>query len=239
MNKSVTFDPDRLPWLSEPAPKPQPKRSLGTAAIVALALAAGAAGAAGYTALQGAMEPAGPKAQVGPVEPVRLPPAAAQPASVPSEDQALALPAAPPASTAEPATAPQPSAKAPAARHEVRAAFATRKKPRPPAARAQPLVGPVQPVKLQDPSFSCQSARTHAAQLVCRSAFLASVDREMASLYGSAVEKDPSKVPLLRQSDARFLARRDVCSSETCVLNAYFAGIRNIQDIMARQPPSR
>jgi len=124
MGKAATFDPaDRLPWLSEPASKPAPKRSLGTAAIVALALAAGAAGAAGYTALQRAMAPEQPQAQIGPVETVRLPPpVAAQPAPLPPEAQALELPAAPAATTPEPAPAPMPSAKAPAARPKARVA---------------------------------------------------------------------------------------------------------------------
>jgi len=124
MGKAATFDPaDRLPWLSEPAPKPAPKRSRGTVAIVVLALAAGAAGAAGYTALQRAMAPEQPQAQTGPVETVRLPPpVAAQPAPLPPEGQALELPAAPPATTAEPAPAPKPSANAPATRPKARVA---------------------------------------------------------------------------------------------------------------------
>lgn len=99
------------------------------------------------------------------------------------------------------------------------------------------LVGKVAPTTrpakqaFQNPSFSCHSARTQGALLVCNSAFLAALDREMAALYSSSAAANPAIVPLLRRSDNRFLARRDACSSERCVVSAYFAAIKEIQDI--------
>ena len=85
----------------------------------------------------------------------------------------------------------------------------------------------------QNPSFSCQSARTEGALLVCNSAFLAALDREMAALYGNSAAANPAIVPLLRRIDSRFLARRDACSSESCAVSAYFAAINELQDIRA------
>lgn len=85
----------------------------------------------------------------------------------------------------------------------------------------------------QTPSFSCHSARTQSARLVCNSAFLAALDRDMARLYGSVAAASPSAVPLLRRTESRFLARRDACSTEACIVNGYFAVIREIQDISA------
>ncbi len=75
---------------------------------------------------------------------------------------------------------------------------------------------------------------------VCNSASLAGLDREMASLYGDSMERaDASKRAQLVRTDGRFLARRDGCSSESCVHGAYLGRIREIQDIMAgRQPPT-
>lgn len=91
---------------------------------------------------------------------------------------------------------------------------------------------------LQQPSFSCRAAQTLAARLVCNSPRLAQVDRELASLYGRAAS-DASKVPLLVPADARFLAIRDACSSEQCVLSAYLGAINEIQQIQAGQQRPR
>lgn len=87
---------------------------------------------------------------------------------------------------------------------------------------------------LQHPSFSCRAAQTVAAHLVCNSPRLAQIDRELASLYGRAAS-DASKAPLLVRADARFLAARDACSSEHCVLSAYLGAINEIQEIQAGQ----
>lgn len=91
---------------------------------------------------------------------------------------------------------------------------------------------------LQQPSFSCHAAQTVAARLVCNSPRLAQIDRELASLYGRAAS-DASKAALLVRADARFLAIRDECSSEHCVLSAYMGAINEIQQIQAGQHSSR
>ena len=121
MARAASVDPsDRLPWLSEAAPKPAPQRS--RVPVVLMALAAGAAGAAGWTALQRAVAP---EQVTIPAETVRLPPPiAAKPverAAPPVSDrEALALPPAPSTRASEPAPPPKArpasKAKAPAAR---------------------------------------------------------------------------------------------------------------------------
>lgn len=100
--------------------------------------------------------------------------------------------------------------------------------PEPEAVRIEPQRASTQ----QNPSFSCNLARSWAANSVCTSASLAALDRTMASLYGDSMERaDPSQRNFLVQGDRRFLAQRDRCSSETCVQGAYLARIEEIQKL--------
>ncbi len=104
--------------------------------------------------------------------------------------------------------------------------------PPPPAARVEPQ----RVASRQDPSFSCQFAKSRAQLSICNSASLAALDRETASLYGRSLGgAEASTRALLLQSNGRFLARRDNCSSESCVHGAYVARIREIKDIAAGQ----
>lgn len=125
MARAASFDPsDRLPWLSDPAPRAAPGPRRSRVPLLILAAAAGAAGAAGWTVLQRAIGPDSSPTQLGPVETVPLPPPVAargpQPSPAPvSESQALNPPA-----------APSPRASAPTPPPKVRAAAAT---PRPKA----------------------------------------------------------------------------------------------------------
>jgi curved DNA-binding protein CbpA len=110
---------------------------------------------------------------------------------------------------------------------------------RPAAAVPATRVEPRRPVAKQNPSFSCRSIRSWAAEAICNSASLAGLDREMASLYGDSMERaDDTRRALLVRTDGRFLSRRDGCSSESCVHGAYLARIQEIQGIMASRHPN-
>ena len=94
------------------------------------------------------------------------------------------------------------------------------------------------PVELAEPSFSCSSAKTWATNSVCNSAKLASLDRQLAGLWGDSMARagDSERARLLK-SDGKFIARRDACSSEPCVRAAYTAQISEIQNMLIVQRP--
>lgn len=92
----------------------------------------------------------------------------------------------------------------------------------------------------QHPSFSCSGQRSWAEKSVCTSAGLAALDRAMASLLADAMEQgNTSQRALLLGSDKRFIAARNLCSSESCVGDAYLAGMNNIRAIMSGTPQPR
>lgn len=120
----------------------------------------------------------------------------------------------------------------------------------PPPAPTPPLVRPAaapaaprrveqqRPVAQQQPSFSCSAARTWAENSVCRSASLAALDRQLASLYGDAMQRaDRTQQQQLARTDRLFLTRRDGCKSDGCVQSAYAAQIGQIHGIMAGPHP--
>lgn len=109
-----------------------------------------------------------------------------------------------------------------------------------PAPRQTPAAGPQRAAVQQNPSFSCDLAKSWAAIWVCNSAGLAALDREMASLYGSAMgQADAAKRQILLSSHNRFVARRNACTSESCVESAYSGRLREIRNIMTDAPPAR
>ncbi|RST31116.1 hypothetical protein HMF7854_09905 [Sphingomonas ginkgonis] len=68
---------------------------------------------------------------------------------------------------------------------------------------------------------------------MCRDDGLAALDRQMASVYGSAVaDADDSQRYILRQTARRFYAFRDNCGSAACIAGAYRDRISEIRDIM-------
>lgn len=82
------------------------------------------------------------------------------------------------------------------------------------------------------PSFNCARARTRGEIAVCNSSELASLDRQMASFYGSAYRSaDPEARALLERTRSRFLGYRDRCRSDDCVADAYRGRISEIRDI--------
>lgn len=83
------------------------------------------------------------------------------------------------------------------------------------------------------PSFNCRSARTRSERMVCESEGLAARDRQMSSMFYSALaDADPRTRRELRRTRDRFLAYRERCRSEACVADAYEGRMREIDDIM-------
>ncbi len=82
------------------------------------------------------------------------------------------------------------------------------------------------------PSFNCRYARTATEKMVCGSPLLAAKDRQMASVYYAVMaEADADTRNHLRRSRDSFLARRERCGSDACVIAAYTARIAEIRSI--------
>jgi hypothetical protein len=107
----------------------------------------------------------------------------------------------------------------------------------PPAAAPPPQPAPTPapaPRAAANPSFNCRDARTRGELAVCSDAGLASLDRQMASQFTSAMGRaDADERALLQRTRSRFLSYRDSCRSDSCIADAYRGRIREIQDIMA------
>jgi uncharacterized protein YecT (DUF1311 family) len=130
----------------------------------------------------------------------------------PQQPQAPRTQPVPPQPRAEPAPTPRP---APAAE---------------PAEPARPVVGSARP------SFNCRNARTRGEVAVCSDAGLASLDRQMASQFYSAMRRgDARQRALLTSTRGGFLAFRDRCRSDACVADTYRGRMREISDIMSGQ----
>jgi uncharacterized protein len=87
-----------------------------------------------------------------------------------------------------------------------------------------------------NPSFDCRYARTPVERSICADPGLASLDREMASLFGEALNRAPARALEADQNDWR--AERDACartgrSIESCVEGAYRTRIRELRAIVA------
>ena len=86
------------------------------------------------------------------------------------------------------------------------------------------------------PSFNCRYARTRTEQMVCGDERLAVRDREMASLYYSAIaDADRETRSILRETRDQFLARRERCGRPGCVARAYEDRVDEIDRIMSRE----
>ena len=69
---------------------------------------------------------------------------------------------------------------------------------------------------------------------MCNDAGLASLDRQMASQFNSALARaDAEERALLQRTRNRFLSYRDQCRSDSCIADTYRGRMREIQDIMA------
>lgn len=108
----------------------------------------------------------------------------------------------------------------------------------PPLARPAPPVQasaaprPTAPAVASRPSFNCRYARSRSEKLVCGSADLAALDRQMSSqFYAELGRADAAGRAALRRTRDRFLATRDRCDSEACVARAYVERMNEIAAI--------
>jgi uncharacterized protein YecT (DUF1311 family) len=82
------------------------------------------------------------------------------------------------------------------------------------------------------PSFNCRHARTRSEKMVCGSGSLAAADRQMsATYYGQMARADAATKRALRRTRDAFLARRDRCSTDACVAQAYRERVAEIRRI--------
>jgi uncharacterized protein YecT (DUF1311 family) len=82
------------------------------------------------------------------------------------------------------------------------------------------------------PSFNCRYAKTRTERMVCASPRLAAQDREMAShFYALMARADPATRSHLRRSRDAFLARREQCGTESCVISTYLARMAELRSI--------
>jgi hypothetical protein len=155
------------------------------------------------------------------------------PAQAPVEDVELAE-ATPPVTAeqvaepeAEPRTTPLPPRPAPAPRVE------RKPEPRPaPPPTAEARNDEPAPLRA-NPSFNCSRAGTRSERMVCSNPRLASRDRQMSSMFYSALaDADGRRKRELQRTRDRFLAYRERCGSEACVAEAYEGRMREIRDIM-------
>jgi hypothetical protein len=124
--------------------------------------------------------------------------------------------------------------RSPAAR-ERPPAMSQPKSPRPLAApKAAPRPAPVPgPVSVARTSFNCRYARTGGEIAVCHDPGLASLDRQMAAQFNSALSvARPGQRTMLQRSRIRFLSYRDSCRSDACIADAYRARMQEISGIM-------
>lgn len=70
--------------------------------------------------------------------------------------------------------------------------------------------------------------------MVCSSGSLAALDRQMSSLFYSALAEGNARIRReLRRSRDRFLAYREGCPDEGCIAQAYRDRMDEIRDIAA------
>lgn len=93
-----------------------------------------------------------------------------------------------------------------------------------------------QPVRIAksdaSPSFNCKYARRRSEKMVCGNGSLAAADRRMSAVfYGEMAAADRSTKLALRQTRARFLAKRERCSSQACIARVYEQRVAEIRRI--------
>jgi hypothetical protein len=102
--------------------------------------------------------------------------------------------------------------------------------PTPPPQVQQPT--PARPPAAR-PSYDCSKARARSEIEVCSDAGLATLDRNMATQFGRAMDDaSPDQRDLLRRTRDRFLAYRNRCPNRACIGEAYVGRMREIRDIM-------
>ena len=82
------------------------------------------------------------------------------------------------------------------------------------------------------PSFNCRHAKTPSEMMVCRNSSLAAADRRMSAIYYSQMAGADSEAKrALRRTRDKFLARREGCSTQSCVARVYQERVTEIRRI--------
>jgi hypothetical protein len=103
---------------------------------------------------------------------------------------------------------------------------------RPPTPPQPQDVGPPPPPATASPSFNCRFARSRGEIAVCGDPGLASLDRQMAAQFNTAMAQGDSRQrSLLQRTRSDFLRYRDNCPSNACIAETYRGRIREIRDI--------
>ena len=107
---------------------------------------------------------------------------------------------------------------------------------RPAKATARPERALVRPAKATaSPAFNCRYAKTASEKMVCGSGSLAAADRQMSAAYYSEMAiADASAKRALRRTRDKFLARRELCSTNSCVARVYEQRVAEIRRIAGR-----
>lgn len=93
-----------------------------------------------------------------------------------------------------------------------------------PAQRSEALPPPAIPKRLLHPGFDCANASSRTELMICDSEALAETDRLLAKRYFAARENmRPSARRQLLVGQRAFLARRDRCDTEACLVGLYMA----------------
>jgi uncharacterized protein YecT (DUF1311 family) len=85
---------------------------------------------------------------------------------------------------------------------------------------------------IASPSFNCRHATTLSEKMVCGSGSLAAADRRMSAVYyNKMATADAEAKRALRRTRDQFLARRERCSTGSCVARVYEQRVAEIRRI--------
>jgi hypothetical protein len=73
------------------------------------------------------------------------------------------------------------------------------------------------------PSFDCTKASTQVEKLICSSSALSQADSDMAGEYRRMYSTPGADSNLIKQGQREFIAKRNLCTTEECVAEAYKA----------------
>ena len=103
----------------------------------------------------------------------------------------------------------------------------------PGAAASKTVIASPKPSSVEA-NAGCAAASSRSQQIVCASANLSSLDRQLTLLYRQSWKQaDEQKRAALIGTRQRFNDRREACGTSNCMTNTYVSRLREISDIMA------
>jgi len=89
----------------------------------------------------------------------------------------------------------------------------------------------------QAASFDCAKAGTKLEKLICANPQISGLDEELDKAYKSALNNDKTNSEQLVASQRNWLrTTRNKCPDETCIIQAYFARIKEVNDLTPQDP---